>query len=163
MKHVRIGDLLVAKGVLSPAQRDLILDEQRRHHRPFGVLAENIFGVHPEAIESAWSEQFAAAAEWIDPTTIETIAPELLGLVERRQAWQFGVLPWRLEGDELTVVSTPTHLPRAMRFVGWRIALPASFVLAETEPMGRALNRWYAIDGLDGWALSQRRLTIASA
>ena len=44
---IRFGDLLVESGVLRPEQRDEILEEQRLVHRPFGELAERMFGIDP--------------------------------------------------------------------------------------------------------------------
>ena len=37
---IRLGDLLVSNGVLTPEQRDHILELQSKRSRPFGVLAE---------------------------------------------------------------------------------------------------------------------------
>ena len=150
--YMRLGDLLVAKGVLSKDQRDLILEEQRQCHRPFGVLAEKIFGVDQSTIEEAWAEQYAALTENIDPTSFKP-AGDILKLIERRQAWQFGMLPLGFEDDELVIVSTTRHLARAMRFAGWRIGIPASFAVADPEALASALQQHYPMAGLNAESL----------
>ena len=51
VQTLKLGDLLVQQGVLTVAQRDQVLEAQRLRRRPFGVLAEDLFGVSP----AAWS------------------------------------------------------------------------------------------------------------
>lgn len=143
----RLGDLLVNHGVLTREQRDEILRVQTQTGRPFGALAESLFGVAPEAVERAWAEQFEALAEWIDPRTA-FVDPAALALVTRRQAWQFGVLPLHFEGPDLALCTTPTHLIRALRFCGWRIGKPCSISLTEPEALSEALQRHYPLAGM---------------
>lgn len=145
--HVRLGDLLVQYGVLTAEQRDLVLDEQRLVGLPFGVLAENMFGVSRTDIERAWGEQHALAAKQIDPRSVE-VDHHVLALVERRQAWQFRSLPIRFDGDDLIVCSTRDHLVRALKFTGWRIGHPCVLVLADPHALGEALVKYYPIDGM---------------
>ncbi len=151
--HVRLGDLLVARGVISEDQRQRILSVQAHSARPFGVIAERLFGIDPRGIEQAWAAQFATLAEHIDPRQCWP-TPEVLQLIERRQAWQFRVLPLRYEDSELIVCTAEPFLARALRFVGWRIASPVSFVIAEPEALGESLSKWYAMAGLDAETLA---------
>jgi hypothetical protein len=155
MMHLRLGDVLVRRGMLSAAQRDQILDEQKRSGRPFGVLAERMFGVKASAIEEAWAEQYAALAGVIDPTA-ERLDPYAQSLIEPRQAWQFGVLPMRFEGDELVVCTTQENLARAMRFMGWRIGQSCRFQIAEAETLARVLGMVYPLGGMDASVLTRR-------
>ena len=149
---VRLGELLIRHGDLTAEQRDEILAIQRDRRRPFGVLAEELFGVSPSAVERAWATQYAgeyaASAELVEPEDLIP-EPEALRLIERRQAWQFGLLPLRFESDHLTACSTQTLLPRAMRFAGWRIALPVQFVLSTDEALSDALAQHYPMAGMD--------------
>jgi len=46
---IQIGQLLVQQGVLTEKQVQHILTVQRSSHRPFGDLAERLYGVSPEA------------------------------------------------------------------------------------------------------------------
>ncbi len=148
----KLGDLLVAQGALSAAQRDEILRRQRDSGRPFGVLAEELFGIEPRAVERAWAEQFQGLAEWIDPLSV-FVDPESLALVTRRQAWQFGVLPMHFEGAELAVCTTPGRLVRALRFCGWRVGRPCAIALAEPDALSGALQRHYPMSGMSASSL----------
>jgi len=155
--RLRLGDYLVAEGLLNAAQRDEILAIQRRVGRPFGVLAEDLFGVHPADVERAWAAQYCAEAERVDPAD-ELAEPEAVARITRRQAWQFRCLPLRYEGATLVVATTREFLPRALRFSGWVVECPCAFVIAEAESLGRALMRYYPMDGASPELASMRRV-----
>jgi hypothetical protein len=157
---MRLGDLLVRRGLLSEGQRESVLEHQRLTGRPFGELAERLFGLHQSAVEEAWAEQYAGIARRVDPRR-EEVDAEVLGLVDRRQAWQFRVLPLRLELDELLVCTTREHLPRALKFAGWRIQAACFFVLSDALALGEALMRHYPMDGMNPGVVAGRRLEIA--
>jgi hypothetical protein len=144
---VRLGDLLVKRGVLTEEQRQRIVQEQERSRRPFGELAETLFGVSESAVESAWAEQYAGIADRVDPRTTP-IERDVLGLVNRRQAWQFRVMPLRMEGDELVLCTTQEHLARALRFSGWRLGHRCYFVIAAARALGEALAEHYPMAGM---------------
>jgi hypothetical protein len=144
---IRLGDLLVKRGVIDASQRDSILDYQRLTGRPFGELAEKIYGVRESVIESAWAEQYASMSRMVDPRG-EVIDPEVLPLIDRRQAWQFRMLPLRFDGPELMVCTTEKHLVRALKFSGWKIRAQCYFVLAEAQALGEALTRYYPMAGM---------------
>lgn len=144
---LRLGELMVARGLLTQGQVDLILREQQQRKRPFGVLAEEMFGVDPKDVEGAWVAQYAAIAPLIDPRS-EPISAEALMMVSARQAWQFRVLPLRFDDDELVVCTTPAHLTRAVNFVYRRLKTPSYFVLAEPDALGEALVLLYPMAGL---------------
>lgn len=144
---IRLGDVLVKRGVITPAQRDSILDYQRLTGRPFGELVEKLFSVRESAIESAWAEQYAGMARLVDPRA-ESVDPEVLPLIDRRQAWQFRMLPLRFDGPELMVCTTEKHLVRALKFAGWKIRAQCYFVLAEPQALGEALARHYPMAGM---------------
>lgn len=144
---VRLGDLLVREGLLTEAQRDEILVEQRAGGGPFGLLAERMFGVGTQDVERCWSLQYAGLAEHVDPRTVEPQAAAL-SAISRRQAWQFGVLPLRFEGRELIACTTVEHLCRALRFVGWRVGPEVTFVLSDADALGEALSRHYPMGGM---------------
>lgn len=145
---VRLGDLLIIRGAINEEQRDAILEHQRRHPRPFGLLAEQMFGVSPRIVEQAWAEQFAGVAEWIDLAATPS-SPDTVELLDRRQAWQFGVIPLRFEDNELVMATSKQHLARAMRFAGWRIEYPVRFVLCSSDELHAGLSDRYPMAGLD--------------
>lgn len=144
---LRLGDLLVQQGVLTAAQRDDILNEQRTLGRPFGELAERLFGVSPRAVERAWAQQYAAITGLTDLARL-AFDPYALSLVSRRQAWQFKALPVRFSGEELMIATCQDHLPRALKFVGWKLNHPAYFVIAEPHQLGEMLMQHYPMPGM---------------
>ena len=145
---LRIGELLVRRGVLSTSQRDQILAEQKRSGRPFGDLAERLFGVCPRDVEQAWAEQYASMIEPIDPRRSSS-EPDALATVTGRQAWQFAMLPLRFSSGELIACTTQIHLARALRFAAWKVATPVRFVLAAPGHLGEALSTQYPVPGMN--------------
>ncbi|UCD76871.1 MAG: hypothetical protein JSV91_08070 [Phycisphaerales bacterium] len=146
MEH-RLGQLLVTRGVLTTAQLSLALERQECTGEPLGLICERWFGVPPQEIEAAWAAQYAGLTRTIDPS-VEVYEERALELVTRRQAWQFRILPLRFDTHELMMATTQRHLPRALRFATSVIGVPAFFVLAEPEALGRALCRHYPLPGM---------------
>lgn len=157
---LRLGDVLVKRGVLTGEQVQAILAEQQRQARPFGELAERLFGVSPGDVEEAWADQYQEMARHIDPRG-ELIQPEAIALIDRRQAWQFGLLPMRFEGAELHVCTTRKHLVRALKFAGWRINALCYFMLSEPGPLGETLLRHYPMAGMSASVLETGAVAAA--
>ena len=155
----RLGELLVKQGLITSQQRDTVLDQQRIVARPFGLLAEEMHGVAPKAVEEAWAEQFAEHAEWIDPLETKP-SQDALSLIESRQAWQFGVIPIRLEEGELEFATTVDRLPRALRFAGWRVPIQCSFSLCTENQLSAALESYYPMAGLNTQAMQALRIAF---
>lgn len=143
-----LGELLVQSGCLTNEQRNRILEVQRANHRPFGVLAEELFGISPHDVEHAWAAQYASIAPRFDPR-LHAIDPDILGLIERRQAWQFRLIPVRKEGDETVFVTSVEDLARALRFTGWRIEGPCTFLICDRDSLQIGLGMHYPIDGME--------------
>lgn len=157
---LRLGDLLVQHGVLTREQVEDILVEQQAVGRPFGELAERLFGVPPQAVERAWAEQYAMLTGEYDLGEAR-FDPEAIALISARQAWQFRVLPIRFSGDELTVCTMKDQLARALRFVGWKIEHPCHFVLAEPQGFAETLLRHYPLAGMTPGMITGRHLGAA--
>lgn len=144
---LRIGELMVNRGVLDESQVERILTAQNSCGRPFGVLAEEIYGIEPAVVESVWAEQYASLTTRLDPRH-EPVDPRAVELVSTRQAWQFRLLPIRWDGGELVICTTEQHLPRALRFAYRNMGPACSFVLAEPVALGEALQRYRPMGGL---------------
>ena len=145
--EVRLGQLLVQAGVLTQSQVEQVLAEQTRTGEPFGLLCERMFSVNPSAVEDAWAVQYVGLTRRVDPRH-EAIDTNALGLVTRRQAWQFRVMPLRFDGDELMMATTQQHLRRALRFANNVIAVPVYLVLTDPQQLGEALCRNYPLPGM---------------
>ncbi len=147
-----IGQYLVQSGVLTPAQVDQIAAMQRTSRRPFGELAEQCFGIPARDVEDAWAAQYSQITRWVEPLE-EATDSAALELVSRRQAWQFGVMPLRMEHGELLICTTTELLVRALNFTSAEIPHPCYFLLATPEYLAQALSHHYAMDGMDSQIL----------
>ncbi|RMH23472.1 MAG: hypothetical protein D6693_11485 [Planctomycetota bacterium] len=148
----RLGQVLVESGVLTEDQVEAILRAQEASRRPFGALAEEMFHVPPEAVEQAWARQYEQIAEAVNPAD-ESLDDDVLALVDRRQAWQFRLMPLRREGGELRVATTRAHLPRAMRFALRHFGQACYFVLTTPEQLAEALMRHFPMPGMTAEAV----------
>ncbi|HVZ94816.1 MAG TPA: hypothetical protein VG797_09935 [Phycisphaerales bacterium] len=145
---MRLGEILVTRGVLTEEQVDMILREQMKRHRPFGLLAEQLCNVPASTVESAWAEQYSRLTEHVDARS-EKRDPEAMKLVSARQAWQFRLMPLRFgETGELVIVTTSEHLRRAFRFVSRVLERPALVLLTPPMALGEALVEHFPIAGL---------------
>jgi len=152
MRTLKLGDLLVVQGVLTAAQRDEVVAAQASRGGPFGALAEQMFGVSPRDVEAAWAEQYASFAPRVDPREYPR-CERALGVICRRQAWQFKVLPLEMRGRELIACTTQPALVKALKFVGWRLEHPCQFVLADPRALGEAMELWYPLPGMTAAAV----------
>ncbi len=145
--YLRLGDVLVKQGVITPEQRDAIVAQQATTQRPFGWLAERMFDVDPVDVESAWAYQYESVAKTLNPMK-QKVDPEALRLISRRQAWQFSVIPIKFNADEVVVCTTRDNLPRALRFVNWSVNQPCSIALTDEERLSDALSKYYPMAGM---------------
>ncbi|MBT4768142.1 MAG: hypothetical protein HOO04_07260 [Phycisphaerae bacterium] len=142
----RLGHLLVRNGVLEARQVTRALAEQARTGAPFGLVCEQLFGVDPKQIEQAWADQYAGLTQEVDLSR-EPLMPDVLGLISRRQAWQFGVVPVRWDNGELMVATIPSMLVRAHRFVNRTVDGPAFFVMTSRSELLQVLSAEYPLPG----------------
>ncbi len=149
-RNEKLGDVLIRQGSLTTNQRNELLDHQLTSGRPLGLLAEELFDVAPSEIERAWAEQYAALAERVSAADISPL-PELRGAVTARQAWQFRVLPLRVDRGTVVILTSPQHLVRAHKF-GVRtlsavVGAPIRVALCDEFVLFDALERYYRLDG----------------
>ena len=148
---MRIGELLVRMRVLTTEQVDTVLAEQAETHEPFGTIAERLFEVPADTIERAWIEQtHHRATEFNVDRGVEDDARVL---VVRRQAWQFGIVPLRLDDGYLVAATSRKLLPRAVRFATRVLGMPVQFEIADDETLAHLLAHQYPMRGLDKSAL----------
>ncbi len=145
MKPIPIGQLLVEQGVLSAAQVAHVLKVQKASHRPFGDLAERLYGIAPQLVEDAWVEQYLRTAEVVDLDDVR-FDSDCLRLLNRRQAWQFHLLPAnRDEAGGLTAATDADNLVRAVNFSSRRIDEAVYFLIAEREQLRDFLMKHFPV------------------
>lgn len=153
---IRLGDLLVSHGILSVDERDRVLEVQRDSGGAFGAIAEKLFHISPAAVERAWAEQVAEWAPRVNASKAKVQAAAL-AMIDRRQAWQFRVLPLKLSEEGLVICTTQESLVKALKFTGWRISAECQFVLAKLDDLGAALEKHYPMSGMSTKVLVEAR------
>src|SRR5690606_235159 len=74
---------------------------------------------------------------------------EALRQINRRQAWQFEMLPVHFESTgELLIAASRSRLARAVTFAASRIDHVAFFRIAESEQLRQFLKRYYPLPGV---------------
>jgi hypothetical protein len=144
IQGIPIGQILIDQGVLTAAQVDHILKVQKVSRRPFGDLAERLFGVKPESIEDAWVEQYVRLAGVTDLHDIE-VDKNCLRVLNRRQAWQFHMLPANRDEMNLNVATDSEHLVKAVNFSTRRIDETVYMLIAEHEQLREFLMKHYPV------------------
>ena len=140
---IQIGQLLIEQGVLTDTQVAHILKVQKMSHRPFGDLAERLYGIDPKAVEDAWVEQYLRVVGTVDLDDVE-IDTECLRLLNRRQAWQFHLLPVGRRG-EMEMATDAEHLVRSVNFSSRAIDEPVHFLIAERQQLREFLMKHYPV------------------
>lgn len=155
---MRIGEMLVSAGLMTPEQTELVLRRQQSHPEPFGLLAQRMFGIDPRRIEEIWAETTIRLSDVVHPSD-EEIDVNTLDLVTRRQAWQFRFMPVRLESDGVLVAATTQeHLSRAVRFATRVLDRPCTFLITDAEYLASRLEEFYPLPGLDERVIHEQQL-----
>jgi len=144
VKGIQIGQLLIEQGVLSATQVEHILTVQKQSHRPFGDLAERLFGISPQAVEDAWVQQYMRMVGTVDLDDMK-FDEQCLRLLNRRQAWQFHMLPMNRTDDHLNIATDAESLVRAVNFSAKKLDEPVFFQLAERAQLREFLMKHYPV------------------
>jgi hypothetical protein len=143
---IQIGQLLVEQGVLTEKQVEHILKVQKVSARPFGDLAERLYGINPRAIEDAWVQQYIRIAGTVDLDQ-QKLDEECLRLLNRRQAWQFHLLPLQRDAEHqsLSMATDAESLVRAVNFSTKKLDEPVYFQIAERKQLREFLMKHYPV------------------
>jgi general secretion pathway protein E/type IV pilus assembly protein PilB len=145
LRGIQIGQLLVEQGVLTEDQVKHILQVQKLSHRPFGDLAERLFGISPKSVEDAWVEQYLRVAGVVDLDDQE-VETDCLRMLNRRQAWQFHLLPLnRDEAQDVNMATSAENLVRSVNFTTRKIDEPINFLIAERAQLREFLMKHYPV------------------
>ena len=144
MAGIHLGELLVEQGVLTGQQVRHILQVQKLSHRPFGDLAERLYGIDPKAVEDAWVEQYLRVTGTVDLEEQE-IDTECLRLLSRRQAWQFHLLPLSRGEQAVSMATSADNLVRSVNFATRTIDEPVYLLIAERRQLREFLMKHYPV------------------
>ena len=143
-KGIQIGQLLIEQGVLSAKQVDHILRVQKISHRPFGDLAERLYGISPQAVEDAWVQQYIRMVGTVDLSD-QKFDEQCLRLLNRRQAWQFHMLPMHRSDENVNIATSANDLVRAVNFSSKKLDEPVYFQIAERSQLREFLMKHYPV------------------
>ena len=149
---LRIGEMLVAQGVLTREQLNHALDVQAAVGRPLGDLCERLFNLDPSAVDLAWAQQFTSSRAAVDLAG-EAIDPRAVRLLRPRQAWQFRLMPVRFDQlpsepetpQHLVLATSAESLRRALNFAARSFTVPPSLIVASEASLLKSLRRHYPI------------------
>lgn len=144
MQRIRIGEILVEQGVLNERQVQHILRVQKSVNRPFGDLAERLYGIDARVVEDAWVEQYVRFSGEVDLEEIE-VDKACLRLINRRQAWQFHLAPVFRDQDHLALATTTEALVRAVNFASRTFNEPVYLMIARKEQLRHFLMKHYPV------------------
>jgi hypothetical protein len=144
LQGIQIGELLVEQGVLTPRQVEHILKVQKTVGRPFGDLAERLYGIDSKAVEDAWVQQYIRLAGTVDLRQQE-IDVDCLRHLNKRQAWQFHTLPMFEKDDQLHMATSADELIRALNFTTRKFGEPVHFLIAERTQLREFLMKHYPV------------------
>jgi len=151
-RKLRLGDLLIARGVITQDQLKIALTEQQREKLPLGELLVRLGFATESLIKEAISE--VQQTESID---LERVAPDqqALLLLPRQEAIKFRVLPVSFDPGrrELTIaisnVYDLTRIDQVRAVVGNDITIRP--LLAGESEIESAIDRFYGIElSIDG-------------
>lgn len=145
MKTLRIGELLVAEGLLDKQELDEALTAQQIYGGRLGtVLVEHGF-VHEDDVARLLARQLGVPVAGRED--LIEIPPEILALVPQPLAARFGIVPFRFNEARNRVtlaMADPTNLQRSDE-IQFALGRSAEFTACPEIVLARALEKYYGI------------------
>lgn len=138
----RLGELLLAAGLVTQAQLDAALAEQQRWNEPLGRTLVQMGFLSEELLVKALSHHLGIPA--CDPATME-IAPGTAGYLGLHLVERFGVMPVAVD-TERRVIAVATSDPtdkRALAELGDHIGWTVQPLVAASSSIERAIRKHY--------------------
>lgn len=148
MQSEFIGQILVDRGVMRVEHVAAVLEKQRSDPRPFGRLAETMFGISVEEIAAALAQQMRHTTSWVN-LAHQPLDPRVLQLLTPAEAWDHLVLPLRREDRQLVCATGAETLPEAIAVLQRRVNEPFRLVFAEMHQLEQFIAERYDYEGLD--------------
>ena len=149
MATIKIGDLLVQRGLITSEQLDQALVAQRRSGVRLGVCLVNLGYITERSLALTLSEQLNIPQA--SPGSLDDIPPEVIERVPRPVAEAHRIIPMRvLGGREVEVcLADPQNLNR-LDDIAFALGCKIKPYLATELAIDRALSRYYS-DTADTW------------
>ena len=134
----RIGEILISKGLITQQQLEQALELQRENRKRVGEIWVEAGIISEEILARALATQYSVP--YFDMSSYQP-KEELLSLVADSLIAQYRVLPVRLLGSTLTIVTgDPTDVvafQNVARFTGYQV----EFVVAQQGQLGKHLEK----------------------
>ena len=149
MNAQRIGNILIERGLLDATQVNQVLAQQQTNSRPFGKLSAELFGLDEHDIYHALADQILSHSIQEVNLVNETIDHDCLAILSAHDAWDYLVLPLRMENHELICATTVETLPQAIGLMQRAVDMPFKFVVTEIRPLEQFIAEQYDYEGVD--------------
>lgn len=143
--YKRIGEILLAKGKISPAQLQTAIEARRLSHQRIGQLLTGLGFVTESEIAEALAEQFDLRV--VDPEKMKPTR-QALELIDSHQALAHHILPLKYSKDCLEcIMADPVDFPTTdmiARLAGKRIVVH----VAASSAITNAIIEAYGVTGV---------------
>ncbi len=140
---LRLGDILIKKGLLTPEQLNTALRHQRDHGGRLGSILIELSYVSDEAIATALSQQYDVPSVVLSHFKID---PEVIRLVPIETAIRYQVLPLQKVGTILTVaIADPTNV-LALDEIKFMTGYHVEPVVASQGSIRQAIEQYYGTE-----------------
>jgi len=129
-QYVRLGDMLVALGLLTEEKLRQVLEEQLQTRKRIGQLLVDMGLLSEEKILQALSQQFKL--EILAPHDLDDIAPQVIQRVPEALARNQAVVPLAIEGQTLYVATADPLNVVALSDLHYATGLQIQFKLASS-------------------------------
>lgn len=136
----RLGDLLVADGLITPEQLQQALQEQKGSNEKLGSILVRLGMLHEDQYIGFLSRQYGIPSITLSQLDID---PEVVKLIPVQIAKKYEVLPIKRSGNTLTMaMADPTNV-FALDDVGFMTNLQVVPVVASQGAIRQAIDRLY--------------------
>lgn len=142
MKNIRLGDVLIEFGYITPEQLNAALAYQKEHRDlRVGQALQELGYVNERQVLQALAKRLQIRMIDIEHTNVDVTAVEK---VPQELAQKYDMLPIAQSGHTLTIAANDPLNYYAIEDIRQLTAMEPEIVLAELEPLRRAIRYYYA-------------------
>ncbi len=141
-KRKKIGEMLIAEGLLTPEQLETALEEQRRHGGRIGAILKSLGFVTEEGMIKTLGRQTGIPHQVLSTVIID---PDAVKLVPELLARRHQAIPLFKKGRTLTLAMVDPLNVVALDDIGRTTGLDIQPVVATEQDVMRAIERQYGM------------------
>jgi len=140
---LKLGELLIRRGILTQAQLDMALSEHNRTGELLGKAMIRLAFITEEQLLTTLAEQLAIP--FVPSLKDRTIAPVVIQKVPARFVWHYKFMPLAIEGNTLTIaVSNPLDV-WPTEDIKFHLGFEVDVVLAVEDEIMATLKKYYGM------------------